>query len=139
MKKCLQLLVSVFPLSTSPLPKQNNVMICINNSQNLWQFECKILLLLQCEDCSVQSKNVKVQFLSHLCQRTFLLTVALKVRRNKPSFRPTQSYSCRTWSILLWALIRIPASGLSRYSQNHRTTLRSLTFLASWASENNRL
>ena len=50
-------------------------------------------------------------------------------------FDPPSQHSRRTRSPLLWALIRI----LYLDAEIHRTTVRSLTFLASWASKNNRL
>ena len=72
----------------------------------------------------LRSKNVKVQFLSYSCQRTFLLTLLPSSteanrklqRRNKPSyFDPPSRPSCCTRSPLLWALIRILYLATSRF------------------------
>ena len=42
-------------------------------------------------------------------------------------FDPPSRHSCHTRSPLLWTLIRISASGLSRYSEIHLTTVSWLT------------
>ena len=51
-------------------------------------------------------------------------------------FDPPSRHSHRTRSPLLWAVIRILYLDTARFIEH---TVRSLTYLASWASKNNRL
>ena len=67
---------------------------------------------------------------SNCCRRLWRLVVLYKGEISL-HFDPPSWHSCRTRSPLLWVLIRIPASGLSRYSEIYRTTVS----LSSWGIE----
>ena len=77
-------------------------------------------------------KNISTNF----CRRLQRLIVSYKSEISL-HFDLLSLYGCRTLSLLLWALTRVLYLDTARF--NDLPTVRSLTFLASWASKNNRL
>ena len=57
------------------------------------------------------SKNLSTNLYRHLRRLTVSYKGEISLHFDLPGL-----YSCCIWSLLLWALIKIPASGLSRYS-----------------------
>ena len=119
----LHLSMSFLVVCGSPMHSTSTMWCFPDNCDRIWQnpaYEIRA----QCAFFSTWGKKCRswvfVIFMSknlstNLCHRLWRLTVSYKGEISLHFDLPSL-YSCRTRSPLLWALIRIPASRLSRYS-----------------------